>query len=115
MPDVCAVAVIDLGEPAGVIALGRCRHRVIYSRQDHWSVDPWNFCIVMYFDRETVALLRATLDRAWASLPPSEQAATSRSVVAERILKAAARGERNADRLHARALSDDRPQMEAAS
>jgi low affinity Fe/Cu permease len=66
------------------------------------------FCTVMYFDHETLALLRTTLDRAWASLPPSEQARTSRSLLAERILKAAAQGERDADCLHARALSDER-------
>jgi hypothetical protein len=69
----------------------------------------------MWFDRETVALLRTTLDRAWASLPPSQQATTSQSMVAERILKAAARGERDADRLRALALFDDYPKMKVAS
>jgi len=58
-----------------------------------------------YFDAETVAILRATLDRAWASLPPSQRVRTSRSVLAERILKAAAKGERDTDRLRAYALS----------
>jgi hypothetical protein len=60
----------------------------------------------MYFDPDIVALLRTTLDRAWASLPPSQQAITSRSVLAERILRAAARGERDPDRLRAHALSE---------
>jgi hypothetical protein len=60
----------------------------------------------MYFDPDTIALLRITLDRAWASLPESQQAVTSRSILAERILKAAARGERDPDRLHTRALSE---------
>jgi hypothetical protein len=69
--------------------------------------DPWKLSIVMYFDRETVALLRTTLDRAWASLPPGQQARTSRSVLAERILKAAAKGKRDPDRLRARALMND--------
>jgi hypothetical protein len=31
-----------------------------------------------------------SLDRAWASLPPSQQAVMSRFILAERILKAAA-------------------------
>jgi hypothetical protein len=58
----------------------------------------------MYFDPDTVALLRTTLDRAWSSLPAGEQAVISRSILAERILKAAAQGERDPDRLHARAV-----------
>jgi hypothetical protein len=58
----------------------------------------------MYFDRDTVTLLRTALDRAWASLPPGQQAATSRSILAERILKAAAQGERDPERLRAFAL-----------
>jgi hypothetical protein len=58
----------------------------------------------MYFDRDTVALLRTTLDRAWDSLPPSQRAVTSQSILAERILRAAAQGERDADRLRPRAI-----------
>jgi hypothetical protein len=61
----------------------------------------------MYFDPVTVALLRKTLDRAWASLPPRRQAVMSRSVMAERILKAARQGERDPERLRALALFDD--------
>jgi hypothetical protein len=49
----------------------------------------------MYFDPETVALLRTTLDRAWDSLPPGQRAVTSRSILAERILRVAGRGERD--------------------
>ena len=60
----------------------------------------------MYFDRDTVTLLRTSLDGAWASLPANQQAVTSRSILAERILRAAARGERDPDRLRALALSD---------
>jgi hypothetical protein len=45
-----------------------CRDHVIYSRQDRRIVDPWKFCTVMYFDRETVALLRTTLDRSAAMI-----------------------------------------------
>jgi hypothetical protein len=58
----------------------------------------------MYFDRDTVALLRTTLDRVWATLPATQQAVTSRSILAERILKAAAQGERDPERLRALAL-----------
>jgi hypothetical protein len=65
-----------------------------------------NIGTVMYFDPDTVTLLRTTLDHAWASLPPDQQAATSRSILAERILRSAARGERDPDRLRAHALSE---------
>jgi hypothetical protein len=60
--------------------------------------------MLVYFDPDTVALLRTALDRAWDSLPASQQAVTSRSILAERILKAAAEGERDPDRLRARAV-----------
>ena len=59
--------------------------------------------MLVYFDPETVALLRTTLDRTWASLPAAQQAVTSRLILAERILKAAAEGERDPERLRARA------------
>jgi hypothetical protein len=52
-----------------------------------------------YFDLETVALLRETLDDAWACLRPQEQATTSRTQLAEAILALAAEGERDPDRL----------------
>jgi hypothetical protein len=78
-------------------------------------VHEWELRIVMYFDRETVSLLRTTLDRTWASLPPDQQARISRSVLAERILKAAAKGERDPDRLRARALMNDCAEMKVAS
>lgn len=51
------------------------------------------------FDRATVTLLRETLDDAWACLPSHQRATTSKTLLAERILKAAAEGERNPDRL----------------
>jgi hypothetical protein len=53
--------------------------------------------MLVYFDPETVALLRTTLDRTWASLPAEQQAVTCRPILAERILKAAAEGERDPD------------------
>jgi hypothetical protein len=65
-----------------------------------------NIGTIMYFDPDTVALLRTTLDHAWTSLKPGQQAATSRSILAERILRAAARGERDPDRLRALAVLD---------
>jgi hypothetical protein len=59
----------------------------------------------VYFDLETVALLRETLDDAWSCLAPEQQATTSRTVLAERILKSAAKGERNPERLREVALT----------
>jgi hypothetical protein len=59
----------------------------------------------VYFDPETVALLRATLDEAWAALPPRQQATISRTALAEGILKCAAQGERDPDRLREAALT----------
>ena len=43
----------------------------------------------MYFDPETVALLRETLDDAWASLRPEQQATMQKTALAERMLKSA--------------------------
>ena len=59
-----------------------------------------------YFDLKTVALLREILEDAWASLPPTRRATTSRSLLAERILKTAARGERDRERLLDAALME---------
>jgi hypothetical protein len=70
------------------------------------ALPSWSVRTVMYFDPDTIALLRTTLDRVWAGLPPTRRALTSQSVLAERILRAAARGERNPDRLRAHALSE---------
>jgi len=44
----------------------------------------------LYLDPETVALLRETLDDAWACLPPEQQATMQKSKLAARILKSAA-------------------------
>ena len=52
-----------------------------------------------YFDLKTVALLRETLDDAWALLQPAQKAKVSRILLAERILKAAAKDERNRETL----------------
>ena len=59
-----------------------------------------------YFDLETIALLRETLEDAWASLRPEQRAATFKTTLAERILKLAAEGERDRDRLLDAALME---------
>jgi hypothetical protein len=58
-----------------------------------------------FFDRTTVAMLRTVLEDAWSRLPAG-QADVTRSLLAERILKAAKAGERNPVRLRARAIAD---------
>jgi hypothetical protein len=60
----------------------------------------------VYFDLETVLFLRETLEDAWASLRPAQRATMSRSLLAERILKTAAQGERDRERLLNAALMD---------
>jgi hypothetical protein len=60
----------------------------------------------VYFDLETVALLKETLDDAWASLRPEQQATILKTTLAERILKSAAQGERDPARLRDAALME---------
>jgi hypothetical protein len=60
-----------------------------------------------YFDLETVALLREVLEDAWALLRPEQRGATMlKTTLAERILKSAAQGERDPDRLLDAALME---------
>jgi hypothetical protein len=59
-----------------------------------------------YFDLQTVALLRETLDEAWASIPRTHRASMLKTSLAERILKAAAEGERDRERLREAALAN---------
>jgi hypothetical protein len=59
----------------------------------------------VYFDPETVAILRETLDDAWACLRPEQQATMQKTALAERMLKSAAQGERDRDRLRDAALN----------
>jgi len=47
------------------------------------------------FDPETIELLRACLDDAWAQLNPIERSGTLKSALALRILRAVAGGERD--------------------
>ena len=56
------------------------------------------------FDPDTVALLKETVDEAWDCLRPEQQAKMLKTTLAERILKAAAQGERDRERLAAAAL-----------
>jgi hypothetical protein len=58
-----------------------------------------------FFDPATITLLRGVLDEAWSHLPP-DQTGVSRSLLAERILKAARDGERDPARLKARAIAE---------
>lgn len=57
------------------------------------------------FDPETIQLLRAALDQAWRSLSPGQQAHTTKSFIAQRILKLAAQGERDPVHLRSYALA----------
>ncbi len=59
------------------------------------------------FDPETIALLKTALEEAWKSLKPHEQAQTPKSLLAERILKQAAAGERERKKLVRAALAGD--------
>lgn len=57
------------------------------------------------FDPETLKLLRDILDDAWMSLDEKERAATNKTALAERLLKIAAKGERDPVRLRIGALT----------
>ena len=59
----------------------------------------------VYFDLETVALLKEALDDAWACLRPEQQVTMRRATLAERILKSAAQGEHDRERLLDAALN----------
>jgi hypothetical protein len=56
------------------------------------------------FDTETLDLPRSVLDEAWSSLRPHEQQQSAKSVLAQRILKLAAKGERDRKRLYYAAM-----------
>jgi hypothetical protein len=57
-----------------------------------------------HFDAQTVVLMKVALDEAWNRLPPKLQATMLKTTLAERILKSAAEGERNRERLREAAL-----------
>jgi hypothetical protein len=50
--------------------------------------------------------MKVALDEAWNRLPPQLQATMLKTSLAERILKSAAAGERNRERLREAALRD---------
>ena len=58
------------------------------------------------FDPETIAVLRQVLEDSWASLRPDQQRATLKTELTQRILAAAANGERDPIRLRERALGN---------
>ncbi len=66
------------------------------------------------FDPETIKLLKAALDQAWLSLSSGQQAHTTKSYIAQRILKIAAQGERDPVRLRSYALTPFEPAMNEA-
>jgi hypothetical protein len=55
-------------------------------------------------DLKTVNVLNEVLEDAWYSLSPEQQAMMSKTMLAERILVSAAKGERDRERLLAVAL-----------
>jgi len=55
-------------------------------------------------DLRTVTTLKEVLDDAWYGLSAEQQAMMSKKVLAERILRLAAKGERNRERLLAAAF-----------
>jgi hypothetical protein len=59
---------------------------------------------VAFLDPDTAAMLRGVLEDAWSRLPAGQTNVT-RSMLAERILKAAKAGERNPAKLRARAIA----------
>lgn len=58
----------------------------------------------LHLNPETVALLSEVLDDAWDSLPPLQKATMRKSDLAVPMLKSAAKGERNRERLRNAAL-----------
>jgi hypothetical protein len=56
------------------------------------------------FDPETITLLTAALEEAWSIIPERQRRGLPQSMLAERILRTAARGERDPARLRASAL-----------
>ena len=58
------------------------------------------------FEPEDISLLKGVLDDAFAALPPELRVSSVQALVAERILKSAANGERDRVRLRTAALFD---------
>jgi hypothetical protein len=58
------------------------------------------------YDAETIHLLRTVLEEAWDALQPHHRDQTSKSHVAECVLRQAANGERHPGRLRLQAIAD---------
>lgn len=58
-----------------------------------------------HYDPETLLILRTVLDEAWAALPEGSKSEAVKSEMAQHILKQAADGVRDPDRLRAAALA----------
>jgi hypothetical protein len=56
------------------------------------------------YDPETLDLLRGVLDEVWAKLSKTQRQRLPRSMIAERLLAAAAKGQRDRDLLRSSAL-----------
>ena len=52
-----------------------------------------------HHDPDTIGMLRRVLDDAWAALSPQQQTQANKSVMAQKLLKLAADGERDPTRL----------------
>jgi hypothetical protein len=70
--------------------------------------------ITSAYDPETVVLLRAVLDQAWADLQPHHKEQISKSHLAGYVLRHAAAGERHPGRLRFRAIADAVQEIAAA-
>ena len=57
------------------------------------------------FDSATIAAMKMALEDAWDRLGPELQATTTKTTLAERILKSASGGERDYERLRDAALN----------
>ena len=60
----------------------------------------------VYFDPGTVNAMKEILDDAWGRIPHAQQATMQKTTLAERLLKLAAQGERDRERLLDAALRD---------
>jgi hypothetical protein len=62
-----------------------------------------------HFSPDTINVMRVALDVAWNSLTPAQQAQSSKTLLASRILDAAALGVRSIDLLVSAALNRAQP------
>jgi hypothetical protein len=67
------------------------------------------------YDAETIHLLRTVLEEAWDALQPHDRDQTSKSHLAECVLRQAAKGEHHPGRLLSRAIAHAGQEIAAAS